>query len=154
MKNLQIYLNDVVLEEIDPMNKEHKFAIKKLRDYQGRKMMFDIKQEVMKINKYENHGTSFLVKKDEDYIGYMCLEIRYKMATISMLINKKLRGLGYGKIVINNISDYLFSNDFVERINVYIKDKNKVSINMVKTCNFMEYEKLRNDNITVYSKLK
>ena len=47
MRDLNIYdipLGEVRLERIDVKNKEHKKTISKLRDFEAKRMMFDVKQ--------------------------------------------------------------------------------------------------------------
>ena len=50
MKKLEIYQipigNNITLEKINPKNKEHRSFIKEMRDFQGRKGIFDIKYEI------------------------------------------------------------------------------------------------------------
>lgn len=67
MRNLEIYnlpLGDnIILERMDPRNPNHKNAVKEMRDFHGKRMMFDIKYEISKIKKNRNTGDSFFIKK-------------------------------------------------------------------------------------------
>lgn len=74
MRDLNIYnipLGEINLERIDINSREHKKAISKLRDFEAKKMMFDVKQTVNLIKNNREVGNSYLIKKNKDYIGYI-----------------------------------------------------------------------------------
>ena len=98
MRNLDIYnvpLGDnIILERMDPRNPNHKNDVKEMRDFHGKRMMFDIKYEIRKIKKNRNTGDSFFIKKGERYIGYLYLSNHNILddeseVVLSMLISKK-----------------------------------------------------------------
>lgn len=163
MTKLKIYNlalgHDMVLEKVDPNNPNHKNAIKEMGDFQGKRMMFDVKQEIKKIKKNRNTGDSLLIRKGEKYIGYLYMSNDNILqdeseVVLSMLINKKMRGMGYGKIVLKNISDYLLKDDNINRVTVFIKNKNVASRKMAEACDFTEAPTQILENTTIYRRSK
>lgn len=158
MRDLEIYsipLDKIVLERLNPNDKVHKKAILKMRDFHGKRMMFDIKQEFDKIKKNRDVGNSFLIKNTNNYIGYIFISnLNKNERAISMLIEKKMRNMGYGKIVLNSVSEYLFKENLLKSLKVYVKKNNLSSINMVKSCGFEEQGDLENSNTTIYQRMK
>lgn len=159
MRDLQVYnipLGKVNLERIDAGNKKHKKSISKLRDSEAKKMMFDVKQTLRLVKKNREAGNSFLIKNDAKYIGYIYISNlqNNESRTISMMIEKSVRGRGYGKIVLNSISTYLFENNLANSLFVYIKDKNIKSKALVSACDYSFVDKLNNSNTGIYERKK
>ncbi len=163
MKKLEIYQipigNNITLEKINPKNKEHRSFIKEMRDFQGRKGMFDIKYEIKRIENNKNIGTSYFIKKEDKHIGYLYLSDHNiaqdeKEIVLSMLISKKMRGMGYGKIVLKSVSEYLLNEDSIGRITVYVKDKNQASKKMVEACDFFKGPVQSVEKTTIYRRGK
>ena len=149
MRDLNIYnipLGEINLERIDISSREHKKAISKLRDFEAKKMMFDVKQTVNLIKNNREVGNSYLIKKNKDYIGYIYISNvdNNEGRVISMMIERSVRNKGYGKIVLNSISTYLFEKDLAKSIFVYIKDKNTKSKAMVNSCGYSLIDKMDN----------
>lgn len=158
MRDLQIYripLDGIILERIDPNNKEHKKAVSKMRDIHARKMMYDVRQILNEAKKDRESGDSYLLKSFEKYIGCIWISnLQENQRVISMMIEKSMRNQGYGKIVLNSVSEYLFREKFADSLVVYVKDKNKNSIHMVHSCMFEESGKLDNASTTIYERKK
>lgn len=79
-------------------------------------MMFDVKQTVNLIKNNREVGNSYLIKKNKDYIGYIYISNvdNNEDWAISMMIERSVRNKGYGKIVLNSISTYLFEKDLAK----------------------------------------
>lgn len=158
MRDLQVYqipLEGITLERIDPTRKEHKKAISKMRDIHTRKMMYDVKQILNEAKKNKESGNSYLVKTSEKYIGCIWISnLKENQRGISMMIEKKMQNQGYGKIILNSVSEYLFHEKLADSLVVYIKDKNKNSIHMANSCGFEESGKLDNTNTIIYERKK
>ena len=156
MRDLNIYnipLGEINLERIDISSREHKKAISKLRDFEARKMMFDVKQTVNLIKNNREVGNSSLIKKNKDYIGYIYISNvdNKEGRAISMMIERSVRNKGYGKIVLNSISTYLFEKDLAKSIFVYIKDKNTKSKAMASSCGYSLIDKM-DTNTGIYER--
>lgn len=156
MRDLNIYnipLGEINLERIDINSRKHKKAISKLRDFEAKKMMFDVKQTVNLIKNNREVGNSYLIKKNKDYIGYIYISNvdNNESRVISMMIERSVRNKGYGKIVLNSISTYLFEKDLAKSIFVYIKDKNTKSKAMASSCGYSLIDKMDN-NTGIYER--
>lgn len=158
MRDLQFYqipLEGITLERIDPTKKEHKKAISKMRDNQARKMMYDVKQLLNNAKKDRESGNSYLLKSSEKYIGCIWISnLHDDQRGISMMIEKSMRNQGFGRIILNSVSEYLFRENLAASLVVNIKDKNKNSIHMANSCGFEESGKLHNTSTTMYERKK
>lgn len=93
------------------------------------------------------------------YIGYLYLSNHNILGDesevlLSMLISKKMRGMGYGKVILKNVSDYLLKEDSIKRLTTCIKDKNKASKRMAEACDFIESSIQISKDTTIYIKSK
>lgn len=140
MRDLEVFripLDGFSLEKIDINNKEHIKTIKGLRDRTAKKMCYDIGGDIQKIKSGRDEGNRFLVKSDSDFIGYMYISNNHSdVRVLSMIIQKKLRGRGYGKIILTGVSDYLLKSGMASSIRMYIKDENIPSAKMALGCGF------------------
>lgn len=157
MRDLHIYnipLGEINLESIDISSRKHQKAISKLRDFEARKMMFDVKQTVNSIKNNREVGNSYLVKKNENYIGYIYISDAKsdESRVISMMIEKSVRNKGYGRIILNSVSSYLFEHDLAKSIFVYVKDKNIKSKSLVSSCGYSKVGKLADSNTEIYER--
>ena len=158
MRDLKVYeipLEKVTLERINPTNKRHKKAIFRMRDYKAKKMMYDVKYIFEDAIKNKEIGNSFLLKDKGNYIGYIYISNqRGDERGISYMIEKSVRNKGYGKIVLTSVSDYLFKEGLANSLVLYIKDKNKSSINVAEKCGFNRNGTLSNTKTSIYKKYK
>lgn len=94
-----------------------------------------------------------MIKKNKDYIGYIYISNvdNNEGRAISMMIERSVRNKGYGKIVLNSISTYLFEKDLAKSIFVYIKDKNTKSKAMASSCGYSLIDKMDN-NTGIYER--
>lgn len=105
------------------------------------------------INKnYEffNHG--FIVKENDKYIGYIGISnfnIEESSVYLRAAILKEKRGLGYGKILLSEITDYIFRNySQIKSIRFKIAKENTTSLYMANSC---DYKWLKNDIYIKYN---
>lgn len=73
-------------------------------------MMYDVKQVYIDIKKKKEQGNSFLLKDNDNYIGYIYISNSQSenVRAISYMIEKTVRNMGYEKIVLSSVSEYLF----------------------------------------------
>ena len=69
------------------------------------------------------------------------------------MIEKTVRNKGYGKIVLNSISEYLFEQNLADTLVLYIKNKNKPSISVAESCNF-KYDSNLTKDTAIYKRNK
>ena len=144
MRDLEVFkipFDNFSLERIDINNKKHIKAIRGLRDRKARRMCFDIGEDIQRIKKGKEIGNRFLVNSNDNYIGYMYISNDHDGERIlSMIVQEKLRGKGYGKIILTGVSDYLLKNGIASSIRLYIKNKNVESSRMALSCGFEKTE--------------
>lgn len=140
MRDLEVFripLDGFSLERVDINNRDHIRVIKGLRDRTAKKMCFDVRDDIKKMKSGRDVGNRFLVKSDDDYLGYMYISNDHNNERVlSMIVNKKLRGKGYGKIILTGVSDYLLKSGMASSIRMYIKDENIPSAKMALGCGF------------------
>ena len=140
MRDLEVFripLDGFSLERVDINNRDHIRVIKGLRDRTAKKMCFDVRDDIKKMKSGRDVGNRFLVKSDDDYLGYMYISNDHNNERVlSMIVNKKLRGRGYGKIILTGVSDYLLKSGMASSIRMYIKDENIPSAKMALGCGF------------------
>lgn len=158
MRDLEIFtiiLDDIKLERMDILNKKHIKALKGLRDFKARKMCYDVKQDIHAAKKGSSDGNNFLVKKDEQYIGYMHISNNYNgKRVLSYIVQKNMRGQGYGKIMLSNVSDYLLDNDLASSVSLFVKHKNLSGNMLAKSCGFKKVDSNVSSDVEVYSRSK
>ena len=89
------------------------------------------------INKANDKNYFFMVKKDNDIIGFMNPEIREEKGIFDIGLCKKYRGKGYGKKLLETAIDFLSKKE-VESIELIVIEKNTVAYNMYKKRGFKE----------------
>lgn len=144
MRDLEFFelpLGPIKLERLDVWNEKHIKTVRKLRDFEARIMCYDLKGLVddEKHNREES-GNPFLVKDSEldKYIGYMYISNRHVNGerVLSYIVNKKLRNKGYGKVMLTNVTRFLFDENLADRVELYIRDANVVSKHVAVSCGF------------------
>lgn len=142
MRDLNIYklpLESITLEQIDIFNKQHIKAIKGLRDIEARRMCYDLKQDIYYGKRGTLIGNNFLLRKDNNYIGYLFISNEWDgCRTLSYIINKKMRGRWLGTIVLTSVSDYLLNNGFATSIELNVKHKNIAGNLLALKCGFIK----------------
>ena len=154
MRDLEVFkipLDDFTLERIDVTNKKHIRAVRGLRDRTAKKMCFDIKQDVINIKKHVEEGNSFLVRNEDGYFGYVWISNeKNDQRSMSMIIDRKLRNKGYGRMVLTGVTDYLFEHCLASAVRVYIKKKNIPSSKMAQKCGFIKDNNFSVSDVDAY----
>ncbi len=144
MRDLNVFripLDGFSLERVDINNRDHIRVIKGLRDRTAKKMCFDVRDDIKKMKSGRDVGNRFLVKSDDDYLGYMYISNDHNNERVlSMIVNKKLRGKGYGKVILTGVSDYLLKSGIASSVRLYIKNENIQSTRMALACGFSKDE--------------
>ncbi len=94
-------------------------------------------------NEFFNHG--FLVMCENNLVGYIGIgefNLEEKSVYLRAAIDREQRGKAYGKILLEEITCYIFSNfDIVENIRLKIALDNKPSLNTARSCGYEWLEK-------------
>lgn len=158
MRDLELFtivVDDMKLERIDILNKKHIKALKGLRDFKARKMCYDVKQDISTAKKGGSNGNNFLVNKDDQYIGYMHISNDYNgERVLSYIVQKKMRGKGFGKVMLTSVSDYLLDNGLASSVSLFVKHKNLSGNLLAQSCGFEKVESNVNSGLEVYSRSK
>lgn len=144
MRDLEVFripLDGFSLEKVDIDNRDHVRVIKGLRDRTAKRMCFDIRDDIKKMKSGRDVGNRFLVKSDDDYLGYMYVSNDHNNERVlSMIVQEKLRGKGYGKVILTGVSDYLLKSGIASSVRLYIKNENIQSTRMSLACGFSKDE--------------
>lgn len=144
MRDLEVFripLDGFSLEKVDINNRDHVRVIKGLRDRTAKRMCFDVRDDIKKMKSGRDVGNRFLVKSDDDYLGYMYISNDHNNERVlSMIVQEKLRGKGYGEIILTGVSDYLLKSGIASSIRLYIKNENIQSTRMALACGFSKDE--------------
>lgn len=127
---------DLVLENIklcfyDDNNLEHKKVLMELEGNSKSNYIHDIGSRLVnsKNKKDIPFDVGYVVSLGESFIGYVFISkrIRDEIFLEYSLINE-FRGKGYGKLVLSEVSNYLFSNYNIKSITLDIDPSNMASI--------------------------
>ena len=142
-----IQLESLTLNKFDKNNKNDLEFIKKLCNDESIRNRFQ--GLLMGLTNNQNNdffNRSFLVSYKNDYIGYINIgsyNTEEKCVYLRAAIDKDARGFSYGKTLLNEVSEYIFSNFFeVENIHLKIAADNKPSLMTANACG---YKWLKND---------
>ena len=146
-------LETLSLYTFDKDNKEHLFFIKELFfDESIKKWVQGVSDGLLRNDKKEFFGHGFLVKYNNDFIGYIGISNYIKEEASVYLryaISKNKRGLKYGESLLSEITDYIFQKySEVESIRLKIASDNKASMMTAHACN---YTILENDLYIKYN---
>ncbi len=134
-------MSNITLERINPNNIEHNKFIKSMNDYKVKyKYLWDLKKEL----KENGSGYSYIIKKNEDFIGFMHINYHEDFVTIAYAIYKKYRNQGLGSEVIKSISEDFLEKEGINRINMYIRKENIPSISVALANGFTIVKELEN----------
>lgn len=103
-------------------------------------------------NKYPFLGRAFLTSLNDHLFGYIHIgnyNKEEKAVYLKVAIHKNNRGLGYGKLLLEEITDYIFLNyEEIESIKLKIERDNLASINTANACG---YKWLIDDFYVIYN---
>ena len=156
MEDLEVFtiiLDDIKLEKIDVWDKKHIKALKGLRDMKARKMCYDVKQDIRAAKKGNPFGNNFLVKKDDEYFGYMHISQDFDgERVLSYIVQKEMRGKGFGKVMLTSVSNYLLNNGIASSVSLYVMRDNMSGNMLARSCGFEKIGSNDNNDLDIYSK--
>lgn len=134
-------LETLSLYTIDKQNKKDLEFIKKLFHDENIKKWVNGISNILSDNKNKNFFNSgFIVKLESEYIGYVSIgdfNKEEKCVYLRIGIPNDKTGLGYGKRILNEITNYIFSNySEVENIKLKIKKENIPSLRTANSCGY------------------
>lgn len=94
------------------------------------------------INISNENNNFFMVVKDNEIIGFLNVEIEKGKGLFDIGICKEYRGRGFGKALLETAIDFL-NKKTIEKIELYVIEKNYKAYNMYKKRGFKEEEVLR-----------
>lgn len=103
------------------------------------KYIHQIKERLEKSNKEDKtiYNNAFIVLEQNNPIGYLFISSMINDEVfIEYSILKEYRRKGYGKKLVNEISDYLFENNNIKSIILDIDPSNKNSMLLASSCGF------------------
>ncbi len=122
-------IDKIYLLSNDPYVRKNSFN-ERLIDYNSHKEWF--------FNTLRSKNCLFLVAELKGcFAGQLRYEIQHDIATISISINKELRGLGIGEVFVEKSLSFLKGeNPVVKSINAYVKEGNLASIRLFEKLGF------------------
>ena len=151
-------MNKISLQDLDLVifNKDNTEHIKFLKQLIHDKSILERFQGITN-GLLHNHGDSFFdrgffVSYQDMLIGYVKIgefNDREKCVTLRYAIISTERGRGYGKLLLSEITNYIFANyDKVESIRLKIANDNKASLGAANACGF---KWIRDDFYGIYN---
>jgi len=140
-------IGELTLNIFDKTSKQELEFIRKLcKDETISKWFQGIMVGLTNNSKKEFFNHSFLVTHNKDLIGYINIGSYNEEEACVYLraaIDKEKRGFSYGKMLLTEITNYIFKNyNNIESIRLKIEKENKVSLNTAISCG---YEWLKDD---------
>ena len=147
----QINLDNILLITFDINNKLHNELIDEFKSNSKSDFISSIDNR-LKLNKNLKSfpfDTGFVVAtNDSKLLGYLFISsIRNDEIFLEYSILKDKRGMGYGSLLLNKVTDYLFSNYNIKNIALDIDVSNLASIKTAISAYYTEDEYLDNDRI-------
>lgn len=135
-------LETLSLYIIDKQNKNDLEFIKKLfHDENIKKWVNGISNILSENINKDFFGSGFIVKLNDEYIGYVGIgsfNEKERCVYLRAGISNDKTGLGYGKRILSEITNYIFSNyDMVENIKLKINKENIPSLRTANSCGYI-----------------
>lgn len=154
LKIFNLPLGNVTLEKMDIANDQHMKVMQTMRDSKAVEMCYDVMTDINAVKRGNLEGNHFLVKDDKQYFGYMYISDDYDGERIlAYIVEQKVRGKGFGKIMLSSVSDYLFDLCNTDVIKLYINKRNLVGIRLAMSCGF-EKTNVSDDILCGYDRKK
>ena len=136
-----IDLETLSLHIIDKQNKNDLEFVKKLfKDKDIKKWVHGISNILNENKEQKLFGHGFIVKDNNDYIGYIGIgefNENEKCVYLRAGLDKDKVGMGYGKKILTEITEYIFSNfEEVADIKLKIDKNNKASLGTANSCGY------------------
>ena len=148
-----IKLESLTLTDFNKENKEElEFSKKLIFDESIKKWFSGIFSYLSNSHHYDFFGRGFLIKDNDIYVGYIGIgefNENEKSVYLKAAIDKDKRGHSYGKRILSEITDYIFTNHgYVENIRLKIDSNNTASLKTAETCG---YKWFRDDFYIMYN---
>lgn len=141
---MNIELETLTLNYFDKNNITNLEFIKKICSDETIKLRFQgILSGLMNKNEFFDHG--FLVSHNDELIGYVHIgsfNNEEKCVYLRAAVDKDKRGYGYGKTILQEVTEYIFKNYIqVESIRLKIGSDNRSSLMTSNACGYKWLEK-------------
>lgn len=136
-----IELKSLKIELIDYKNIVHLNFLKRLMQSKDINYLWDLTNQYLDNN--QNIGKYIIINELDNYIGYLNIsnptEAFYgNTVSLYYAIEESYRGKEYGKRIIQEVSDWLFSENNIECIVAQVDTKNSHSINTLTKAGMTE----------------
>lgn len=91
---------------------------------------------------------TYIVKDKEKLIGWLYLGGIEHIVSLDCAVHPNYRNLGYGTMIVEECSNYLFQNNIASEIEVTIRKDNNYSISCIEKCNYKRLRKM--DDFYIY----
>ena len=83
-------------------------------------------------------GNNFLVRDGDFYVAYAAIsDVKNRERTLAAIVQDKVRGQKYGKILLSGISEFLLNNKYALSLKLHIAKTNLSSIHLAESCGYM-----------------
>ncbi len=100
---------------------------------------------------------SYIIKHQDKLVGYICLkEIpeNYEIVELRYAVHPKFRRQGYGRKILEECRDYLFSLENINGIELHIRKDNEASIYCAKRAKYKCTGENNDEYFYIYKSLK
>ena len=145
-------INNIELSLYDSSNEAHNKLLKEFESTSKSNYIHSIKERLVNFNTMKTFPfeTSFFVAINNKIIGYLFIsKCVNDEVYLENSILKEYRGMGYGKIILNDISNYLIDNYNIKSIVLDISPSNIASIKTALSCGYtMDEEEYLDRNMS------
>lgn len=138
---MEINLNNIKLSSYDDNNSKHKNLLIEFEGESKSKYIQDIGIRLISSNdkKSDIFDKGFIVSMNDKLFGYVFISKKIKDDIfLEYSIIKDCRGKGLGKVLLEEVSDYLMSNYNIKSITLDIDPSNVASVMTALSCGYME----------------
>ncbi len=140
---MEIELNNVKLVSYDDSNNKHKSLLMNFSNESKSNYIQDIEIRLTSSNNKKSgvFDRGFIASSNDECFGYVFISklIKDEMF-LEISILKEYRGKGLGKILLEEVSEYIISNYNVKSIILDIDPSNIASVMTALSCGYMEDE--------------
>ena len=140
---MKVELNSVDLYSYDANNDNHKILLGKFIGESKSKYIQDIDIRLISSNdkKSDIFDKGFIASNNNECFGYVFIsKIIKDEIFLEISILKEYRGKGFGKILLEEVSEYIMSNYNIRAITLDIDPSNVSSVMTALSCGYLEDE--------------
>lgn len=150
---MNILIGNLVITDFCLQNPEHiKFRKELIEDKMVNHFFPNINEEnfIKPITnpKQIEPKNSYFIKKHNNLIGWIYIGGCEKELTLDCIVHPNYRGLGYGKEIVKECTNYIFNHNLANEIELMISPYNTSSINCAKKNKYKKIGKI--DRFYVY----